>query len=89
MGSPRLPALNAGADLPRARLMLAAIRVLWEAPVGPRPNANPRRAALLADLETVDRNQKEITQAEGSDDEVPGLLPALGLPSRFREPTSH
>jgi len=76
-------ALKVSEDLPRARLMLAAIRILWEAPEGSDPNANRRRAALLSYLQAVDQEAPSRTAGDGG--EVPGLLPAAAWSSVLRE----
>lgn len=60
-------ALNLADNLPRARVMLTAIRILWEVPEGVDPAADRRRASILEYLRAAP------PPAPG--DEVPGFLP--------------
>ena len=66
--APLAGALEVSDRLPRARVMLTAIRILWEVPEGVDPAADRRRAAILEYLRTA-------SQEPASADEVPGFLP--------------
>lgn len=66
-------ALQLRDDLPRSRLLLTAVRVLWEKPEGSDPASDRRRAALLEYLRGVDRPDSSLP---GDADVVPGFLPS-------------
>ncbi len=76
-------ALNVSATLPRARVMLAAIRILWEVPEGANPAADRRRAAILEYLRAADQGAAARPPAPGED--VPGFLPADAWTGLLRE----
>jgi hypothetical protein len=73
-------------SIPRSRILLAAIRVLWEAPEGADPVAGRRRARALDYLRTLaasERSRKRSAE-RGSADAAREMVPAY-LPHRTWE----
>ena len=66
------PILGISEDLPRARVLLTAIRVLWEAPEGVDPELDRRRAQVLEYLRGAEAAAQGSTVVEG--DAVPAFL---------------
>ena len=66
-------ALQLRDDLPRSRLLLTAVRVLWEKPEGADPSSDRQRAAFLEYLRGVDQPESSLP---GDAEVVPGFLPS-------------
>jgi hypothetical protein len=68
-------------EMPRARILPTAIRVLWEAPEGADPAADRQRARVLGYLRQLAATERarartaEVPAAGDAGDTVPGLLP--------------
>ncbi|HSK11231.1 MAG TPA: hypothetical protein VK911_16730, partial [Vicinamibacterales bacterium] len=66
-------ALDVSEDLPGSRVLLTAIRLLWEAPEGVDPASDGRRARVLEYLRGVD--DVRVGPAATPEDRVPAFLP--------------